>query len=762
MAYGDFPIRRHLYHMKFLKSILALFSHDGGADSFADFHKPAVCRISVRQFFGVFGILALAILSVTWPWVCHFNNEFIVHWDPPFHTWKLEYVAKSILAGHFLPEGGNTNMHYPNSGALFYEALHWPQAVLAAGLFCVTDNPVLVYHLVLVFFWALSGACMWLLLLELGLTRLAAVAGAFFFVVNPYRISYRVEFNMELCFALPLFFFFMVRFFKKPGIGLACGMAIALWLQAASELYQAMFVVMIFPLLFMGLIARDWKLMASGRRFWIPVSVAAMILGILTYWLLWPYSVLHSEQVVERGLREVAKHSLEPLAYFSSSMKYSLLGTLNVKHDEMCVYPTLTILLLSASYLVMAGIRHLKEDAFSVKVLRVTRLVLLAFFFVMSIVFHRFTGITGLTRAYSYTPIFVVLLSFPILFLARNPSVSGRFYDAFFAASLFAFFMTLGPSITFVNTGIRIPNVMYLDLYNHVSALNGFRVVSRFSVIILIFLSLSAAWFLDALQRRNFFRGRQSLLAVVYLSTGLLVAVSSLPRNTAFHPVEVPVSTPVIQFLDNRQTPYVLAMVPMGERRIDGMHMLQIARNTKTFVYAWGGNFPKTSDLYRQVLSPTPGSPQKALPVLSQLWPECLILIDKPSVASITPDYDIVADYAAQADKLKEDERFALFQIRPDRVPATEKIKIVRQDYLLKRPRLVFSIHAERAMSLTLLLNEKEVGRYHFASGDSSASVVILPEFTKKIVPNTFQFRGDSDYTLRSFSLEPEESESSR
>ena len=272
--------------MKFLKPILALFSRDGGADSFADFHEPAVCRISVRQFFGVFGFLILAILSVTWPWVCHFNNEFIVHWDPPFHTWKLEYVAKSILAGHFLPEGGNTNMHYPNSGALFYEALHWPQAVLAAGLFCVTDNPVLVYHLVLVFFWALSGACMWLLLLELGLTRLAAVAGAFFFVVNPYRISYRVEFNMELCFALPLFFFFMVRFFKKPGIGLACGMAIALWLQAASELYQAMFVVMIFPLLFMGLIARDWKLMASGRRFWIPVSVAAMILGILTYWLL--------------------------------------------------------------------------------------------------------------------------------------------------------------------------------------------------------------------------------------------------------------------------------------------------------------------------------------------------------------------------------------------------------------------------------------------------------------------------------------------
>ena len=55
-------------------------------------------------------LLILAIVAITWPWQQHISTAFIQHWDPPFHAWKLELVARSILSGHWMPPDGNTNM----------------------------------------------------------------------------------------------------------------------------------------------------------------------------------------------------------------------------------------------------------------------------------------------------------------------------------------------------------------------------------------------------------------------------------------------------------------------------------------------------------------------------------------------------------------------------------------------------------------------------------------------------------------------------
>ena len=132
-------------------------------------------RVPYRQAPLVLLLLAGAILAITWPWAANFATATFDHWDPPFHAWKLELVARSILAGHLLPPDGNTNVYYPHPGTLYFEALHWPQAVVAAALFGLTNfNSLLVYHLVLVFFWALSGLCFWMLLHALGATRGAA------------------------------------------------------------------------------------------------------------------------------------------------------------------------------------------------------------------------------------------------------------------------------------------------------------------------------------------------------------------------------------------------------------------------------------------------------------------------------------------------------------------------------------------------------------------------------------------------------------
>ena len=68
-------------------------------------------RVPYRQAPLVLLALAAAILAITWPWAANFATGFLQHWDPPFHAWKLEFVARAILGGHLLPPDGNTIMY---------------------------------------------------------------------------------------------------------------------------------------------------------------------------------------------------------------------------------------------------------------------------------------------------------------------------------------------------------------------------------------------------------------------------------------------------------------------------------------------------------------------------------------------------------------------------------------------------------------------------------------------------------------------------
>ena len=256
------------------------------------------------------------------------------------------FAARTLLAGHILPPGGNTNLYYPNPGAFFYEALHWPQAVFAAPLIAAGVNPVLTYHVTMVFFWALSGVLFWAWLRALGAHRIGAAMGGLFFTVIPYRMSYLVEFNMQLAFGLSLLMFAITRFFQRPGFRYALLAAVAWWLQATSELYQAVFFLFVLPLLILPLFARDVALLRSGRRFWLPFAAAAALCAALSLPFLLPYARTLGDGTLTRSLFEMQQHTLEPLSYLLPWGRFRLVPKLHhVRFDEMSVYPTLALVL---------------------------------------------------------------------------------------------------------------------------------------------------------------------------------------------------------------------------------------------------------------------------------------------------------------------------------------------------------------------------------------------------------------------------------
>lgn len=732
--------------------------------------KFALPQVPCRQAPLVLLLLAAAILAITWPWAANFATATYDHWDPPFHAWKLELVARSILAGHLLPPDGNTNVYYPHPGTLYFEALHWPQAVVAAALFGLTNfNSLLVYHLVLVFFWALSGLCFWMLLHALGATRGAAWLGAMIFVLMPYRISYAVEFNMQLCFGLPLFFFFMVRYFQRPSIRYACGMAVAWWLQASSELYQAVFLLLILPFPAVALLAARWRLLGDVRRFWLPALCAAALGGTLTTVLLGPYLTLLNVHAVNRNLLEIATHILEPFSYLRPGGRFHLLAPFDARQDEMVVYPTLALILLAATHLVLDA-RRLAAVAVPrwVTALRLVRWTALIGFAGLSFFIYYSGRGERLQTLYAALPVVASAFALLVLFHPTARDASALFVTGLFAGAVFAFFMSLGPLLFVRHADFSAPNPIYVWLYTHLKMLQGFRVVSRFSIYVLIYMVIAAALAWSWIERRWLARPAWRGL---WLAPLLLAVVECLPRGPGrFSPLEVPYATPVLDVLDRREQPYVLAIVPMGQRSHDSRHMLQIGRTDRLFVYAWGGAYPTYTRQVRDSIDPFNPQPAETARLLRQLWPECLILEDKPFARNRRPammfrpdlqrwrPYDYSALLSAETEVIAEDDRFVLMRLKSPVTPLPEYVKLVRGDLLAAHPHLAFRAYVPAGAPPAVLwldVNGYPAGRWTVTDEAQDFRLAVPTAYFVDLLPNRLRFHaeGNAPFHLDDFDL---------
>jgi|GEM_PF-678795 len=710
--------------------------------------------------------LVASIITITWPWAKIFSTEVIAHWDPPFHAWKLEYAARQLLEGRLLPVDGNTNMYYPYSGAFYFEALHWPQAVLAAALFGLTNaEPVLVYHVVLVFFWALSGVCLWMLLRALGVSAFSAVLGALFFTLMPYRISYRVEFNMQLCFGIPLFFFFFVRYFQRPNIRYACGMAIAWWLQATSELYQAFFLVLILPFPILAMMSGRWSLAKSFKKFWLPILCALVLGGALTFIWLWPYTTILQSDTLTRGLQEIKRHVLEPLSYLVPSGQFGVFSAIKARRDEMSVYPTLLLIVLSAMYFVVRT-KDQNHESISIgyTVLYWSRAAVLVLFMLITALIYHSIGNTSFVGIYSFLPVLFCFFSIPLMFTCKRHPPSTAFMSGLFAAAAFAFFLSLGPLILGTASGFSCKNVLYLWLYDSLEALRGFRVVSRFAVFVLFWMVLASAFTLDAVFYWANTRGKR-VVAITGVSVLLVLFVTeSIPKDyQRVMLLPCPLESEVLSALDMRSEPYVLAIVPMGKREIDSQHMLQVSRYNRLSVYAWGGTYPSYTWQVCQALVPNEKNPiSYAVTLLRQLWPECMILEDKAFSRPHPFNINYTEELSDVTTVENEDARFVLLRIKPGTEPAVEHIKLIRHDYLVGHPQISFTAASSGKHSngsVWLDLNGYFVGKWDISAEPQAFSLILPDALFSHYTPNRLRFHSGSEsgFVLSDFKMQPAE-----
>ena len=641
-----------------------------------------------ESFLLLFLYCAITVLSL-WPWPRYFTTGFPDHFDPPFHAWKLQVEADKLLRKHELLPDPGTNIYYPYANELYFDALLWPQGMVAAGLKAIGCGPILVYNLVLLFFWGLSGLFLYLVLRELALSRPAAFFGGLAMCLIPYRISYYVEFNMQMCFGLPLFFYFWLRFVRKPDFSSATGLAVAFWLQAVSELYQAVILALIFPLLvapsLFAFVRRHGRSARTYGYAFLSLSLAA---GLCLLYLHPYFTLFHGGY--GRGIREMLNHSLEPLAYLGPLLvkffcQVDFSGT--VKADEMSVFPSFTLLLLWGGALLTGSFfgPGRERDAAPLLALRWLRLVSVVLFFVLLLLLchqepsHR-TRV--LLLIIGNASLILALLCTFVLGIFTSHDRERQFLAGLATAALFSFILSLGPALRVLDQSHQAPNLLF-SFVNSFFPLDGFRVMSRFSIVVMLYLVISASVYLDSLFSK---RRLPAHLFVAVLLAILVLEARQLPHAYARFPL---VLSPHIQKVLQVGERSALVVVPMGDRYLDARYMLKIGGTRNLLVNGFGGFTPTLQMKISRALGKRPA---RAFNLIESIWPRPIMVVDKKNLSPLV-DRGYKTDEAyirARSHLVAADSRFAVYQPREEIQPRDEYRRFVRADLLRRNPEYRF------------------------------------------------------------------------
>ena len=159
--------------------------------------------VSSKRFLAATLILFIALTAVmTYPQVLHMKDGVHDDGDPLMLTWVLAWVA------HQLPRAPahlfDANMFYPERNTLAYSETLLVPGIIAAPLHWLGVGAVLVYNLVFLSGFALSGVGVALLVRRLTGHSGAAILSGIIFAFPPFRIDHYPHLQLQQTQFIPL------------------------------------------------------------------------------------------------------------------------------------------------------------------------------------------------------------------------------------------------------------------------------------------------------------------------------------------------------------------------------------------------------------------------------------------------------------------------------------------------------------------------------------------------------------------------------
>lgn len=221
--------------------------------------------------------------------------------DTALNAWAIAWVGMTLPRD---PLGlFNANIFYPEPRTLAFSEVMLPQALLGAPLTVAGLDPVLVYNLLVIAGFALSGWAMaWLVSRWTG-DRAAGVVSGLAYAFNAHtlvRFGHLQALHVQY---LPLALVVLDVLLRAPRLRWALLLAVACGLQALTSNY----------LLVMTAIAMAAAVAVRPER-WRPATlwalgIAALVSAVLLAPFLYPYWLAHTRQGLERSFEDVARYS---------------------------------------------------------------------------------------------------------------------------------------------------------------------------------------------------------------------------------------------------------------------------------------------------------------------------------------------------------------------------------------------------------------------------------------------------------------------
>jgi len=260
--------------------------------------------VSTKRFTALALLLFTALTAaMTWPQVAHMRDGVHDPGDPLMVTWVLAWVA------HQLPRAPahlfDANIFYPERNTLAYsETLVVPGAA-AAPLQWAGVHPIVVYNLVFLSGFALSGVGVALLVRRLTGSAGAALVAGLVFAFPPYRIDHYAHLQLQQTQFIPLALWAFHRLIDADRVrdGVLLGACVAG--QMLSCLYYGLFLVPYMAVVCGTMLVAERSM---PRQRLLALAAAAIVLAAATVPAGRAY--LGARAVVgERGRQEVADGS---------------------------------------------------------------------------------------------------------------------------------------------------------------------------------------------------------------------------------------------------------------------------------------------------------------------------------------------------------------------------------------------------------------------------------------------------------------------
>jgi hypothetical protein len=277
---------------------------------------PIGGAVDARFAAGALALFVLLTVAHTWPlasapatWS---RNDAA---DTVLHEWILAWVPHQLLNDplHLF----DANIFYPERYTLAYSDPLIVQSLMGAPLLWAGASPVLVYNVVLMAGFALSGWATCLVVARWTGSRIAGIMSGTLVAFNAFTLTRLTQIQDQHLEFFPLVLVALDRLLARPRARRALELAGSYLLQALTGHYLLVFTAISIVAATLAR-PRDW-LGARARAFLPNAALAAAISIVLLAPVLLPYYFVSRDQGLARSLQETNTFSARLVTYLSAA-----------------------------------------------------------------------------------------------------------------------------------------------------------------------------------------------------------------------------------------------------------------------------------------------------------------------------------------------------------------------------------------------------------------------------------------------------------